>query len=81
MGKLLAGIIASVLVVGSAAAAYKLEPLTNEQRMELRARAEKLVAEREAHANHTNTGPEHKAMHHKTMHHGRQYHHKAATTS
>jgi hypothetical protein len=70
MSKLLVGIVASFLLVGSAAAAYKLEPLTNDQREEMRARAEKMREERDAHP-----------MHHKTMHHHMHHHHEAATTS
>ncbi len=79
MRKLLLGIVASFLVVGSAAAAYKLEPLTNDQRAEMRARAEKLVAERDAQPMHQEM--HHKATHHKTMHHHNQHHQKPAKTS
>ncbi len=82
MYKVIAAIIASVFVVGSAAAAYNVEPLTDAQRAEVRARAAKLIAERDARAMHTNMDsmhkPAHKAKHHgSAVHHPGQQHHRA----
>jgi hypothetical protein len=83
MRKLILGIVASVFAV-STAAAYKVEPLTNDQRAEMRARAERMKEEREHQPMHDMNAEHHemhhKATHHKTNHHG-EYHHKAPTTS
>ncbi len=75
MRKLLSGIVASFLVIGSAAAAYKLEPLTNDQRTEMRARAERMKEERDAHPMHSNM------THHRMMRHHKQHHHRATKPS
>lgn len=57
MNKLLAVIVASTFALCSAegfgAGTVKLEDLTKEQRMDMRYRAEKLIAERAATANQT----------------------------
>ncbi len=83
MAKLLAAFIALFLLVDSAAAAYKLEPLTNDQRAEMRARAERLKDERYAQESH-HEGIHRRATHHPMRHHHNhhnQHHHKATTNS
>ncbi len=82
MYKVITVIIASLFIVGSAAAAYKAEPLTDAQKAEVRARAAKLIAERDARAMHTNMNSMHKPArkakrHGSAVHHPSQQHHKA----
>ena len=48
MRKTLAFVVASIFTLGTVAAyGYKLEPLSKEERSEMRARADRLVAERD----------------------------------
>ncbi len=62
MGKWLAGVIAGVFVLGSTAVfAYKLEPMNQEQRTELRERADRLVAERDRESHRASDRESHRA--------------------
>lgn len=77
MYKVIVAVVASLFVVGSAAAAYNLEPLTDQQKAEMRARAERLVAEQDARSMHTTMHSMHEARTHHVRHHDQR--HKATT--